>query len=70
MGATSVTGTGMGASGGKQKPKNHITCSCGPACQDPVEPTVKKTRCKIVHKHGNRAIIRVGGGSIRTIVCT
>lgn len=62
MGATSVTGRGQGDSNGKQKPKNHITCSCGPSCddeQEPKEPT--KTVCKTRYVSGSQTSIKVGG---------
>jgi len=61
MGASSVTGTGLGASGGKQKPDNHITC-CGPKV-DPQEsqPPIQKG-CVVRYRTGNKVAIRVGGG--------
>ena len=60
MGATSVTGTGLGDSNGKQRPENHITCSCGPNCEEEIEPKVRKNPCSVQYVSGGSVVIKTG----------
>lgn len=57
MGATSVTGTGTGDSGGKQKPNNHSGCSCS-GSSEPEEVTTVKTGCYIRYSAGRKTSYR------------
>ena len=65
MAATSVTGTGIGESFGKQKRENNASCGAG---DDPEEVTKKviKNGCVISYKIGGNGSYKVGrSNSIR-----
>lgn len=55
MGASSVTGTGIGASNGEYKPELHCGgCGCGSGEEE--EPTPpRKTSCRVVYRSGGIA---------------
>ena len=69
MGASSVTGTGPGASNGEYKPEHHCGgCGCG--SQDEEEPTPpRKTSCRVVYRTGGTARYVASGGATGIKVC-
>jgi len=67
MAATSVTGTGPGASGGKQKTGNHCSCKCGEKIEEDKKPVIKRG-CVVSYRTGSKVTAKTGG-STRTKVC-
>lgn len=66
MAATSVTGTGIGESFGKQKPKNNASCGAGDTEEETKSKVIKngcvvsyKIRGNSSHKIGQSKSIRV-----------
>jgi hypothetical protein len=61
MGATSVTGTGMGMSNGTYKPENNCGCGCGKE-QDP-KPPKRKIGCVTRNKSCSTTTVKVGSST-------
>lgn len=60
MGASSVTGTGQGASNGVYNPEHHGGCGC----QKPGDPQETRpsppTGCVVRYRTGNSVVVKVG----------
>jgi hypothetical protein len=70
MGASSVTGTGLGMSNGLQKPNNHCSCacSCKKDCGD--EPVQKVKRGCVTNYNAASGVSHVvAGGNTSIQVC-
>jgi hypothetical protein len=68
MGASSVTGVGMGMSGGLQKKANHCSCAC--ACKkdcetEPVAPRKRGCVTSYNASSGTSYVASSGGTSIK-----
>jgi len=59
MAATSVTGTGIGESNGKQKPGNNASCGGGDT-EDVVKKKVIKNGCFVSYKTRGTGNIKIG----------
>ncbi len=69
MGATSVTGTGPGESGGRYKPANQNCCGGGCATPDETTPTPPpKKSCHVKYNIGRSTRIKTGSSS-RLKIC-
>lgn len=70
MGATSVTGVGIGDSNGKRKPENQCGgCGCGGAPEE-TEPTPPvKFGCVVKSGSNNTTSYKAGSGAVGITVC-
>jgi hypothetical protein len=68
MGSTSVTGVGMGDSGGRQKSGNHCSCKCSGNAEETTPTPPAKRGCVTRHVVGGRKTYKTGQSS-RIRVC-
>lgn len=71
MGASSVTGVGLGMSNGLQKKENHCGCNscCTGNCQSESLPTPIKTGCVVRYKIGSGRSYTANSRAVRSKVC-